>query len=265
MDFKALATARADLILYLHEARLHVQDLAASDETGNTPHLSYLEQARLLVQNAASRKNKAKVDLGSWLRKPGCRGAAAICWCWWHRQRLHGWSIAKIRNGFKSSHSLSPNLVSTCSFHGTWQVWRPGLLRARADMYGVHVQYHHHSSKMQYIVVPSGGVGFSIVLWDFMGRGRLRRMSSSRRLCCIFSYAFGNSRANYLAAACAQVSWEILPSLARAAVEMSLSCACCSAVSSLVPRVHVACSVHQRACRCSENVWLWGLRAAPKW
>jgi hypothetical protein len=65
MDFKALATARADLILYLHEARLHVQDLAASDETGNTPHLSYLEQARLLVQNAASRKNKAKVDLGS--------------------------------------------------------------------------------------------------------------------------------------------------------------------------------------------------------
>ena len=44
-----------------------------------------------------------------------------------------------------------------------------------------------------------------------------------------------------------------------------LSCACCSAVSSLVPRVHVACSVHQRACRCSENVWLWGLHAAPKW
>ena len=65
MDFKALAPALSALVLYLHEACLHDQDLAASDETGNTPHLSYLEPAGLQVEKVASCKVKAKVDLGS--------------------------------------------------------------------------------------------------------------------------------------------------------------------------------------------------------
>ena len=93
---------------------------------------------------------------------------------------------------------------------------RPGLLPARADMCEVRVQCRNHQT------------------WSH------------------FSSAFGNPQVNYLAEACAQVSWEILPCPVRAAVEMSLSCGCCSAVSSVVSRVHVVRSVHQRACRCRE-------------
>ena len=134
-----------------------------------------------------------------------------------------------------------------------WHVWGPRPISSSFQQNAIHCG----SLGRRGVLALSCGI-----LWGGAGWGACHPLAD---FVAFFPTHLATSRANYLAAACAQVSWEILPSLARAAVEMSLSCACCSAVSSLVPRVHVACSVHQRACRCSENVWLWGLHAAPKW
>lgn len=76
------------------------------------------------------------------------------------------------------------------------------------------------------IIIPAkcntGGVGFSIALWDFMGRGRLRRMSSLPRssLCSGF---LGNSA---LSRACRRGDESILRLLFRGFIIGSPSSCC---------------------------------------